>query len=134
MEDRSEVEQRQEIFNLVIRMLVKQGQRSIRSTGECAYRGTNGRKCAVGLLISDEEYTPKMEGQAVYSAPMIKELLPKRLVPHACFLRELQRKHDLDTTWRNRETFIAAFKKIAENYRFNANVLTDIPDDFLKDA
>ena len=40
--------------------LLKQGERSI-VDGRCRYRGDNGKKCAVGMFISYEEYDPKME-------------------------------------------------------------------------
>lgn len=30
--------------------------------GMCAYRGAGGARCAIGLLISDEKYSPDMEG------------------------------------------------------------------------
>lgn len=29
----------------------------------CAYRGRNGTKCAIGILIPDEIYLPEMEGK-----------------------------------------------------------------------
>lgn len=31
----------------------------------CAYRGTDGLKCAIGHIISDENYSPEMEGNGV---------------------------------------------------------------------
>ena len=33
------------------------------------YRGDNGTKCPIGLLITDEEYSPKMEGHAPLMLP-----------------------------------------------------------------
>lgn len=30
----------------------------------CAYRGSNGRKCAVGALIPDDKYRPGMENKS----------------------------------------------------------------------
>lgn len=29
----------------------------------CRYRASNGKKCFVGVLIPDEQYTPEMEGE-----------------------------------------------------------------------
>ena len=60
----------QEIFTKVARHLLAQGQRSERyldDDGEpgCAYRGTDGLKCAVGCLIPDELYHQSIEGCTV---------------------------------------------------------------------
>lgn len=58
----------QEVFDKVARHLLTQGQRSIlRETGRCAYRGDEGCMCAVGVLIADEHYHPKLEDNSVGS-------------------------------------------------------------------
>jgi len=36
-------------------------------TTMCAYRGRGGERCAIGMLIPDDLYSPDMEGQNVYS-------------------------------------------------------------------
>lgn len=51
----------------VYKNLVNQGGPSATLGGEgdrvfCRYRGPNGRKCAAGWRIPDEEYDPNMEG------------------------------------------------------------------------
>jgi hypothetical protein len=50
----------QEIFNKVKKHLLTQARPSLRQTlanaVECAYRGDDGTKCAVGCLITDEAY------------------------------------------------------------------------------
>lgn len=53
----------QELFGKIISHLRAQNAVSLLATDDqsCAYRGLNGLKCAVGCLISDEEYDPKME-------------------------------------------------------------------------
>ncbi len=87
----------QEIFNIVWLAMKKQGRRSINrrssqipgSDCRCMYRGPGGLKCAVGCLLTDEEYDPEMEGKAVYEIE-----LPKRLKPHARLLSLLQASHD----------------------------------------
>jgi hypothetical protein len=38
---------------------------SVTEKGECLYRGPNGTRCAVGLLIPDEAYFPALEGMNV---------------------------------------------------------------------
>lgn len=42
------------------------------SNGLCRYRGDNNTKCAIGFLISDEDYDPEMEGESV-AAYLIKK-------------------------------------------------------------
>jgi hypothetical protein len=51
----------QQIFDKVSRHLLKQGTRSTDEL-QCVYRGPGGLKCAIGVLIPDEAYDPKMEG------------------------------------------------------------------------
>lgn len=48
----------QEIFDKVVNHLRKQGHRSLSEDGRCLYRGSNGDKCAIGCIISDEDYQP----------------------------------------------------------------------------
>lgn len=63
---------RQEIFDKVAKHLLGQMQKSqlnIGIDGEsvtiCAYRGRDGLKCAIGVLIPDEKYDPIMEDAAI---------------------------------------------------------------------
>lgn len=56
----------QEIFNKVARHLLTQNKKSVLfSGGSCAYRGKDGLKCAIGCLISDDDYCFAMEGNSV---------------------------------------------------------------------
>lgn len=84
--------ERQEIFDAVVDHLVKQGRRAS-TEDSCLYRTDDGLKCAVGFLISDEEYQEEMEGKAVTELAGL-EMLPKRLLPEVHFLSELQSLHD----------------------------------------
>jgi hypothetical protein len=52
----------QDIFDTVTRHLVTQGKPARRGRwGKCAYRGEDGCKCAVGVLIPDEMYVSEMD-------------------------------------------------------------------------
>lgn len=68
----------QEIFDTVASHLLTQNQRSVGywvkcedseesffNDTSCAYRGQNGLKCAVGVLISDQDYSPQIEGESI---------------------------------------------------------------------
>ena len=58
----------QQIFNKVATHLLKQNKRSIdKGTDVCLYRGPNGTKCAVGVLIPDSLYLKTMEGRNILS-------------------------------------------------------------------
>lgn len=47
----------QEVFDYVVTHMFTQNQRSLLPDGSgCAYRGSDGRMCAVGCLITDDEY------------------------------------------------------------------------------
>ena len=94
---------RSEIFNYVIDHLRKQGERSILASavdaGEvvCAYRGAEGTMCAVGALITDDEYDREWEGRGVARLAGERDLpasLRERLSPHVAMLIDLQRFHD----------------------------------------
>jgi hypothetical protein len=90
---------KQAIFDKVVGHLRMQGCRSIFSDTlrSCAYRGKEGRKCAIGVLIEDSEYAPWMEGRPL-SDIVVNERCPislrERLDPHQVFLSHLQMIHD----------------------------------------
>lgn len=86
----------QEIFDTVSRHLATQGGKSVKNgTDNCQYRGDGGRKCAVGALLTDEEYRPSYDENSVTVWKMAREgLLPTRLAPFEALLDGLQRAHD----------------------------------------
>lgn len=60
----------QDAFNLVVRGMRDQGWKKACAGGDwvgglCRYRTGGGLKCAIGHLIPDDRYSPKMEGMAV---------------------------------------------------------------------
>ncbi len=64
----------QEVFDVVVAHLLTQNRQSLNYEGSCAYRGENGLKCAVGVLIADECYSPTLENRLV-SSPLVVEAL-----------------------------------------------------------
>ena len=88
----------QEIFDETTRFLFTQGGPSIGET-TCAYRGKNGRKCAVGYWIPDSHYSPAIESQGVCMdgktiTAALEPMIPPELHQHAPLLHELQKGHD----------------------------------------
>lgn len=93
---------KQEIFTRVAVHLLRQGEPSMNS-GQCQYRGPNGLKCAVGVLIPDELCTPSFlefeNGAGVMSADVQKALITAGVLREDdfasfIFLRDLQIIHD----------------------------------------
>lgn len=70
----------QQFFQIVASHLLTQGKRSTDGTGFCAYRGDNGLKCALGAVIPDTLYMPKMERKRLREVctyfPEITALIP----------------------------------------------------------
>ena len=59
--------QMQADLNKMYDHLIKQGRKSTGAKWDgCAYRGDQGTMCAVGCLISDEEYVPEMEYKSAF--------------------------------------------------------------------
>ncbi len=54
---------KQEYYDLLMRSAGDGTFPSVDAEGTCLYRGPNGKKCAIGVLIPDEKYTPHLEGQ-----------------------------------------------------------------------
>lgn len=80
----------------------------------CLYRGPEGRKCAIGHLMSDEQiaFFEIKEDTNVWTFPsgLLNQLLPE--VDEAIgakFLSELQRAHDRASP----STFVADFTRVA---------------------
>jgi hypothetical protein len=93
---------KQEIFTKVSEHLLLQMKKSYTITPpsnsyHCAYRGSDGCKCAIGILISDDVYVPFIEGQSVEHSYVIEDLqksgISIELLPQD-FLYKLQRIHD----------------------------------------
>lgn len=106
----------QDIFDKVVAHLRSMPRRSMLRDEYCAYRSPDGLKCAIGCLIADDEYDPKMEGLTV-RALMEDGFLPH--VPADCkeLLSALQRVHDLPHNW-NTEGFCgeAALQRVADRF------------------
>lgn len=68
-----------DIIDYVEKFLLKQGERSVHHNGSggCAYRGTKGRKCAVGCLIPPSMYSKKMEDKSIWAIREIDTVSPK---------------------------------------------------------
>ena len=84
---------KQDIFNISANGLLKQGKKSV-DAHSCLYRGPNGLKCAIGMLIPDELYQDRFEGQSASDSGAIKTLNVPDTAEYALFLDNLQDIHD----------------------------------------
>ena len=91
---------KQEIFEYVIKFLIKQGKRSYNENGgECMYRNPEGLMCAIGCILSDDVYSPKMEGKRVNYLIETYKHIPKYIKDNKYFLIYLQYLHDCTANW-----------------------------------
>lgn len=85
----------QEAFDIVVKHLFEQKRPSmLKGSTSCAYRGKKGRKCAIGALISDEEYSLELEAKDVTILDLEDALPPSLAGLDIEFLTELQDIHD----------------------------------------
>ncbi len=91
---------KQEIFEYVIKFLIKQGKRSYDGNNSgCMYRNPEGLKCAVGCLLSDKVYSPKMETKRINFIIEYYKKIPKYIKDNKEFLMYLQYFHDDAKSW-----------------------------------
>ncbi len=103
VEIRMRMKTRQEAFDTAAAHLLKQGERSsscevypTEDVQACLYRGPNGLKCAIGALISDEHYSPSLEGEGINDhvcAAIVASGYPDDNLSRAIYAR-LQQVHD----------------------------------------
>jgi len=81
--------------------VTNKGKPSVDATEKCRYRGDNGAKCGIGLLIADKKYSAAIEGVSVgYSFDLQEKLLHRIMVDSGfqenqfMFLSLLQACHD----------------------------------------
>ena len=85
----------QDIFDTVVKHLFTQGKPAM-DDGTCMYRGPDGAKCAVGVLIADDEYRHGFEFRELPDLLSLIDGTPleRRLSKNLRLLRDLQAAHD----------------------------------------
>jgi hypothetical protein len=92
----------QALFDEVALGLLEQNAKSageVESTETCMYRDPDGLKCAVGMVIADEHYSPTFEGVAALNYKVCDALIASGRItgPNDCrldLLAQLQEVHD----------------------------------------
>lgn len=98
---------KQEVFDRVVKHLLTQNKKSWSDEiYDCAYRNNEGLKCAIGCLISDENYYPELERYCIDSKELQNAIIKSGIRlkidnddiydPNGdlLFLYELQKIHD----------------------------------------
>lgn len=63
---------RQRAFDIALAGLRQQGRKCTTAEGDCVYRGPDGLKCGVGMLIPDKRYVPELEGKAAFNEAVLR--------------------------------------------------------------
>jgi len=92
-----------EIIDKVEAALLKQGEKSgewEREDFKCLYRDSQGRRCAVGWLFREEDYSPHMEGigiRGLFEDYDLSYIVPDDMdeEPALILLYDLQTIHDV---------------------------------------
>jgi len=75
---RKTVDPLRDVFDRVKTHLLSQGKRALDEAQNCYYRSPDGLKCAVGCLITDENYDRNLEGYSIGAdLGALKEALTK---------------------------------------------------------
>ena len=92
-----EISKNQTAFDTVVAHLRLQKKRSAKpGTNVCMYRGPDGTKCAVGVLIPDDQFDPTKEIQHI---SYLHSTIPALQGIDLDFLCEVQRVHDSAVNW-----------------------------------
>jgi hypothetical protein len=120
IEQFEQLDTEQKIFDYVTNHLLMQKDRSRHMTGQCAYRDVDrGYSCAVGCLIPDAWYNPRMEHQSVCTLTRLThiEQLKNLITVNKHLLSRLQQTHDTVVP----EKWKIALKELAEEYNLTFN-------------
>jgi hypothetical protein len=111
----------QEVFDHVVTHLMTQRKKSLRRLYEslpaeaCVYRGEDNTMCAAGCLMTDEEYTPKIEGLAWRGVARNFEIKNT----HTSLIMALQAVHDNSKV----ENWFQGLARVADGHSLSTNCL-----------
>lgn len=111
----------QQIFDTVARHLLTQRRKSQDAMGNCLYRGPDGMKCAAGILIPDEEYSPELETKYVEN-PLVWSATGIDDETHRPLIRSLQFMHDDDKV----EDWPDELERIASEHRISSRIVAEL--------
>lgn len=118
----------QQVFDRVATHLIQQGHASFcvndLDNPTCMYRGPYGAKCAVGCLISDDDYKPEYEGKSATVSDIFKILPVEQTGYMESFVSDLQSAHDIQFADGDFDKWLGQMFLVAKDFNLSANVLT----------
>ena len=111
----------QEAFEISVKHMLSTSTPSLGPLNQCRYRGPSGQKCAIGVLIPDEQYHEEMEKRTVRY--LVQNMHVDALLDiDLGLLRALQAQHD-GTSTRNWPPSVESFKRIGETHNLDISFL-----------
>jgi hypothetical protein len=128
----------QEAFTLAVKGIIAQGKPGYDADeAGCRYRAPDGSKCAVGMIIPDDQYSPNIEGAPIFALVKGGHCRPEwHAIPALAgldvkLLRDLQAAHDDEYYHDDDEAFLDHFikeaRKIAAEYDLDASFIQSLP-------
>lgn len=117
---------RRQVFDFVMKKMIKQGKPSITKDGGCVYRSSDGCRCGIGHIITNDEL--KLLENLLDESPDHINITPVCELQHvmrknnyviksnttfedACFLSGIQNAHDQASDSKSSKQFIREFEK-----------------------
>lgn len=125
----------QEIFDTVATHLFAQGQRAFVHESEvddvndagCRYRMADGKRCAVGCIMPDENYRPEFEGQSALDLiDGYWRELPEYFCQNSMLLGDLQGVHDDLYNWSSSSCLEFMLRGVANDHGLSVDVLKNL--------
>jgi len=115
----------QETFDTVVTHLASMTHRAIDADETCMYRAPDGNKCAVGCLISDDEYRSTMEGSRINAVKYMLPSFSDNYGSHVDLLTALQIVHDNGKNWseENRDLMKQRLKNVAHEFILSPDII-----------
>lgn len=115
----------QEIYDQVAKHLLTQKRASramVNGRFLCMYRGDNGDRCAIGCLISDESYSPKMEQAGFLEPELFGALESAGVELYGLTIQLLDKLRDTHDNWPPNQ-WKERLERVAYQYGLNSKVL-----------
>jgi hypothetical protein len=114
----------EQVYNTVVKHLKAGGKRSVRDYNTmniCSYRGDDGAKCFVGLMIPDDKYHPEFE-RGMSARAMVENKIIEGSVDFGYALSDLQELHDNPLYW-NEDGSFNGYDSLDNWYSVNRSVV-----------
>lgn len=118
-----------EFYKKTVEHLINQGRRATSNIDTCMYRPAEGLKCAIGVHVSDEDYTPEMETIGIDSLvpwSFCPTNLRKSYQEYPNLMRSLQSLHDDYLFRENMDEFYGHAEALASIYDIDPEFIPDV--------